>query len=128
MVGRDAGPLADTCRRVRRLVGPGGRRNLVFPDDRGGVRGLAAIERRGFGPLQKACRLVDGGGKPKYRFDALRLGAASLFIEQGWSARKLQTVLGQSSAAAIRREYGHLFPSPEADVAAMAEIEARSMG
>ncbi|MCH9019851.1 MAG: AAA family ATPase [Proteobacteria bacterium] len=121
-------PMVTDTLRVWRSACPGGRLNLVFPDDRGGVRGLAAIERRGFGPLQKACRLVDGGGKPKYRFDALRHGAASLFIEQGWSARKLQTVLGQSSVAAIRREYGHLFPGPEADVAAMAEIEARLMG
>jgi len=79
---------------------------------------------QGYTPLLKACELEDVG----YTFHALRHTAASLFIEQGWSPKKVQTVMGHSSITVTYDIYGHLFPSHEDDAKAMALIQARLLG
>jgi integrase len=56
---------------------------------------------------------------------ALRHGAASLFIEQGWSPKKVQKVMGHGSIQATFDIYGHLWENLDDDVTAMAQIEAR---
>jgi integrase len=55
----------------------------------------------------------------------LRHAAASLFIAEGWTPKRVQTVLGHSSINLTYDVYGKLFPSPEDDQAAMARLEAR---
>jgi integrase len=103
------------------------------------------IHRCCWGPLQGACGMVDRHPKldtagepvcdkegkpivietPIYTFHALRHAAASLFIEQGWSPKKVQTVMGHSTIQMTFDTYGHLWPSPDDDKAALAQIEAR---
>jgi integrase len=76
---------------------------------------------------------VDANGKPvirpRYTFHALRHFAASLFIEhQGWSPKKIQTVMGHSSIQVTYDIYGKLLDKdPDSDRNAMAQIEAGLM-
>lgn len=142
-------PMAATTPKQWRLACPPTRLGLVFPaqhkDD--AVNGIVTngTIHRSWGPLQKACGLVerkpvldaagepmrDKDGKPVveetplYTFHALRHAAASLFIEQGWSPKKLQSVMGHSTIQMTFHTYGHLWPSLEDDKAALAQIEAR---
>jgi len=53
----------------------------------------------------------------------LLYGAASLFIEQGWPAKKEQSILGHSSIAMTMDGYGHLFESPEDDVEMFGKVD-----
>jgi integrase len=62
---------------------------------------------------------------PLFTFHSLRHAAASLFIEQGWSPKKVQTVMGHSTIQVTFDTYGHLWPNLEDDKAALAQIEAR---
>jgi integrase len=61
----------------------------------------------------------------KYNFYALRHAAASLFIEQKLSPKRVQTLMGHSSITVTFDTYGHLFEDEAADKLAVAEIEAR---
>ena len=65
--------------------------------------------------------------KPNYHFHALRHVAASLFIEQGFTPKRVQDLLGHSSINMTFDIYGHLFPAPEDDAEAMAQLQARVM-
>ena len=65
---------------------------------------------------------------PKYGFHAFRHAAASLFIEEGWTAKKLMTVMGQSSIQMTYDIYGHLFPDAEGDKAAVRRLQMRLLG
>jgi integrase len=66
--------------------------------------------------------------KPRYTFHCLRHTAASLFIEQGWTPKKLMTVMGHSSIQMTFDLYGHLWKTLEDDAKAVAQIEARLLG
>ena len=111
---------------------------LVFANGYGNVENLGNIYRRGFGPLQVECGITDGFTlkrgkkgkleevpKPKYGIHALRHAAASLFIEQGLTPKRVQAIMGHSSIQMTFDTYGHLFPSPDDDQAAMEQIQAR---
>ncbi|WP_244296395.1 tyrosine-type recombinase/integrase [Stappia sp. TSB10GB4] len=63
-------------------------------------------------------------GKPKFSFHALRHAAASLFIKQGWPAKKVQTILGHSSITMTFDVYGHLFDNAEDYVDLFVKLEA----
>ena len=65
--------------------------------------------------------------EPKFGFHALRHAAASLFIEQGWPTKKVQSILGHSSITMTMDVYGHLFESPEDDVEMFEKMEADLM-
>jgi integrase len=99
---------------------------LVFPAESGGVIGHTNLLRQGFHPLLQACGLMaTDATEPPFSFHALRHAAASLFIEQGWSPKKVQTVMGHSSITVTYDIYGHLFPTPDDDQEAMAQLQAR---
>ena len=72
-------------------------------------------------------RPVAGGqawyAKPKYHFHALRHVAASLFIEQGLLAKRVQHIMGHASIMITFDRYGHLFDDDGADQRAAAGIE-----
>lgn len=104
-------------------VCPRGLPGLVFPNGKGNPEGLANIYHRVFKPLMVDCGIVDGEGKPRFTIHGLRHAAASLFIEQGWSAKKIQALLGHSSINMTFDVYGHLFHDAEADVALMEKVE-----
>ena len=102
---------------------PTGELNLVFPNGAGNVESHANLFHRMFKPLMIKCAVVDGAGKPRFSIHALRHAAASLFIEQGWSPKKIQTILGHSSINMTFDVYGHLFEDPEGDLERMAKVE-----
>ncbi|WP_417794230.1 tyrosine-type recombinase/integrase [Terasakiella pusilla] len=97
--------------------------NLVFPNWTGRVESHANILNRGFYPLMKQCGFIDTEGKRLFKFHALRHAAASLFIDDGWNIKKIQTVMGHSSSQITLDTYGHLFPDEHNTQEAMARIE-----
>lgn len=151
--GRRTVPLApmvvDTLK-AWRLAGSGRRRtnatpppvqtshrlDLVFPSRRGAILSTASIHKECWRPLQLLNGMVKPNsvsenfpdGEPLYTFHSLRHAAASLFIEQGWSPKKVQKVMGHSSITVTYDTYGHLWPSDADDRASMAEIEDRLLG
>ncbi|RWA69974.1 tyrosine-type recombinase/integrase [Mesorhizobium sp.] len=118
------------------LTTPNGPDGLVFPSAEGTPLNHQNIINRIWNPLQIAAGLFtldperrDDNGNPvklaKYNFHALRYAAASLFIEQKLSPKRVQTLMGHSSITVTFDTYGHLFEDADADQAAVAEIEAR---
>jgi len=99
---------------------------LVFPNGAGNIENHANIASRGFYALQFETGMVapdpeekDKNGnpvmKPKYGLHALRHFFASWVIEQGFSPKRLQALLGHSSIQMTFDVYGHLFPRLEDD-------------
>ena len=103
---------------------PEGEMDLVFPNGIGNVESPSNISNRVLYPLLIDAGIVKADGKPKFSFHALRHAAASLFIEQGWPAKKVQTILGHSSITMTFDVYGHLFDNAEDDVNLFAKLEA----
>ena len=91
---------------------PKGDLGLVFPNGIGNCENHSNISNRVFAPLLINKGIVGVDGKPKFSFHSLRHAAASLFIEQGWSAKKIQSILGHSTISMTMDVYGHLFESP----------------
>ena len=106
-----------------KLICPKGPLELVFPNGLGNVETHSNIYNRVFKPLMLACEIVDGEGAPRFSLHGLRHAAASLFIEQGWPPKKIQTMLGHSSITMTYDVYGHLFHDPAKDVDLMGEME-----
>jgi integrase len=111
-----------------RLTCPKGEHNLVFPNTVGNIEYLETIRRAGLGPIQFKAGITTDRHRPKYGLHSLRHAAASLFIEEGWSAKRVQTVIGHSSIQMTFNVYGHLFPSPDDDREAMRRLQARLVG
>ena len=97
---------------------------LVFPTATGHVDNLPNISRR-LAAVQVAAGITDDPARPKYGMHSLRHTAASLFIEQGFTPKRVQALMGHSSIQMTFDVYGHLFPSAEDDQAAMSQLEAR---
>ncbi len=55
---------------------------------------------------------------------ALRHAASSLFIEQGWTPKRVQVVMGHASIQMTYDLYGKLFKDPEEDRETMRQLEA----
>jgi integrase len=118
-------PLVVNTLREWRLACPPGPLGLVFPNTKGNVQSLPNLHRRGLGGLQVKAGLAENAMHPKYGLHALRHAAASLFIEQGWSPKRVQAVMGHSSIQVTFDTYGHLFPAPQDDREAMRLLQAR---
>jgi integrase len=120
---------------------------LVFPNGKGNVESLPNMHRRGLGPVQLAAgitslvairaknpKLTDkqvqaqAKNHPKYGLHSLRHAAASLFIEQGFSPKRVQALMGHSNIQVTFDTYGHLFPSAADDQVAMRQLQARLVG
>jgi integrase len=120
-------PMAVHALKEWRLACPKAAANLVFPNGKGRPEQITAIHYRGLGPLQKAAGITDTD-KPKYGLHALRHAAASLFIEQGFSPKRVQALMGHSTIQMTFDIYGHLFPSQDSDAEAMRQLQARLVG
>lgn len=73
--------------------------------------------------ILKMMRRADGK-VPRYpSVYALRHFAASLFIEQGFSPKRVQVIMGHKKITTTYDTYGHLFPSPEDDRKKLAAAE-----
>jgi len=120
--GRREVPLApivvDTLREWKPAC-PQGAADLVFPNGKGRVTTLPTISERVLKPLQRRA------GCRQYGMHALRHAAASLFIEQGFSAKRVQALMGHSTIGITFDTYGHLFPSERDDQAAMSQMQER---
>jgi integrase len=108
-----------------RLACPKGDLGLVFPNGEGNVESLPNIHRRGLGSAQVKAGIVADSLHPKYGLHAFRHAAASLFIEEGFSPKQVQTLMGHSTIQVTFDTYGHLFPSSEGDKAKMERLQAR---
>ncbi len=120
--------MALTTLRAWKLACPPTLLRLVFPTENGSIHGTENIHKQCWRPLLRVLGLVavvEGREEPKYRLHDLRHAAASLFIEDGWTPKKVQVVLGHSSIQVTFDTYGHLFKSSEDDARAMARIEER---
>ena len=106
---------------------PGSDANLVFPNGAGKVQNYSNIYNRVFKPMLVANEIVDDRGSAKFGIHALRHAAASLFIEQGWNPKKIQTLLGHASITMTMDTYGHLFETPEEDVSLFEKLESDLM-
>jgi len=96
---------------------------LVFPNSVGKIQNYSNIYNRVFKPMLVANGIVDEDGDAKFGIHALRHAAASLFIEQGWNPKKIQTLLGHASINMTMDVYGHLFESPDEDAAMFEKLE-----
>lgn len=65
----------------------------------------------------------EGESQPLYGMHAFRHAAASLWIEQGLNAKRVQTLMGHHSIQVTFDVYGHLFEQAEQDRDAAAAIE-----
>ena len=106
-----------------RALCPAGADDLVFPNGIGKVQSHSNFYNRVFKPLMTECGIVDENGKPRFSPHSLRHAAASLFIEQGWAPKKIQTLLGHSTIMMTFDVYGHLFIDPSKDVELMDKME-----
>jgi len=97
---------------------------LVFPNSAGKIQNYSNIYNRVFKPMLVANSITDENGDAKFGIHALRHAAASLFIEQGWNPKKIQTLLGHASINMTMDVYGHLFESPDEDAAMFEKLES----
>ncbi|HVY14485.1 MAG TPA: site-specific integrase [Rhodopila sp.] len=122
------------CPRAERTDDQPGRLWLVFPNGDGKAESHANIVNRGFDPIQIAAGVFephpakrDDDGNPvpvaKYGLHALRHFFASWIIEQGFTPKRLQVLMGHASIQMTFDTYGHLFPSLEDDHAKFAAGE-----
>ena len=74
--------------------------------------------------FSNSCR----GTVPRYGVHALRHAAASLFIEQRWTPKKVQVTMGHSSIKVTYDVYGKLFQDDVGDQAGMAALESSLAG
>jgi integrase len=98
--------------------------DLVFPNQSGGILDLGNVHRA-LGTLQVRLGWCDSKYRPKYGLHSLRHFAASLFIEQGLSPKRVQALMGHSNIAVTFDTYGHLFPSQDDDRAAFEKMQAQ---
>ena len=115
---------------------------LVFATRTGQPMNHANIVARFHEPLQEglglngAKRDIDGkpvlnrNGLPVlfYGLHALRHAAASLFIEQGWTPKKIKTAMGHATIAMTYDTYGKLFRDSQDDEAALIRLDAILFG
>lgn len=101
-------PVVVNALREWQLQCPKSELGLVFPTGTGKVESHANIAARGFNPLQRAAL-----GEVRYNLHSLRHFAASLWIELGFSPKRLQVMLGHSSVQMSFDTYGHLLSDAE---------------
>jgi integrase len=96
---------------------------LVFPSERKAVLSHTSLHRLHLWPLQEAAKL-----KHRYSSHAFRHCAASLWIEQRVSPKRVQAWMGHSSIQVTFDTYGHLFDQADADSAVMDAVQNDLIG
>jgi len=94
------------------------------PEATGRVDNLPNITRR-LGAVQVAAGIATDPARPRYGMHSLRHTAASLFIEQGFSPKRVQALMGHSTIGMTFDTYRHLFPSADDDQVAFSQLQAR---
>jgi len=96
---------------------------LVFPSERKAVLSHTSLHRLHLNPIQEIASVA-----PAFSSHAFRHCAASLWIEQRVSPKRIQTWMGHSSIQVTFDTYGHLFEQAEADSAVMQAVEREIIG
>lgn len=113
---------------------PPSEEGLVFPNGIGKVESYANIYNRIWVPLMDAAGLVNvavsgeaedetRSVSPWFALHTLRHVACSLWIEQGTTAKKVQTWAGHASVQFTMDRYGHLWSDETSDQAIARAIE-----
>jgi integrase len=105
-----------------RLVCPKGELGLVLPSGAGRVESHSNISQRGLAPILRKA------GVEKYGLHSLRHACASLWIESGMNAKRIQTLMGHSSIQLTFDRYGTWFVDDAADQKAAEDIQFRLLG
>jgi integrase len=104
------------------------------------VESHSNVAQRGMEPILRKAGIVvledgfDADGKPvkiakpKYGPHSLRHAAASLWIQNGTNAKRIQTLMGHSSITLTYDRYGHWFADEVADQKAAEDIQFRLLG
>jgi integrase len=133
-------PMVVNSLREWRLLCPKGALGLVFPSGAGNVESHSNVAQRGLEPILRTAGIVvmedglDDDGKPvkiekpKYGLHSLRHAAASLWIQNGTNAKRIQTLMGHSSITLTYDRYGHWFTDEAADQKAAEDIQFRLLG
>ncbi len=137
-------PIVISALRRWKLRCPKSDLQLVFPSPGGEVLSHRSLHRLHLWPVQVGAGLdepeLDAAGKPRvnqdgqpifrgrYASHALRHCAASLWIEQRVSPKRIQRWMGHSSIQVTFDTYGHLFEQAEADVAIMEAVQSQVLG
>jgi integrase len=66
--------------------------------------------------------------RPKYGMHSFRHAAASSFIEEGFSPKRVQDLMGHSTIQMTFDTHGHLFTAPADDQVAIRRLQARLIG
>jgi integrase len=98
---------------------------LVFPNGEGNVERHANIHTRGLARAQFAAGISTDAARPKYGLHSLRHAAASLFIEQAFSPKRVQALMGHSTIQMTFDVYSHLWPAADDDQVAFGQLQAR---
>jgi integrase len=133
-------PMVVNALREWRLLCPKGALGLVFPSGAGNVESHSNVAHRGLESILRTAGIVvledglDDDGKPvkiekpKYGLHSLRHAAASLWIQNGTNAKRIQTLMGHSSITLTYDRYGHWFADDAADQKAAEDIQFRLLG
>lgn len=99
-----------------KLACPTGEHDLVFPNTLGNPESPANLLKRGYYPALRRAKIR------RIRFHALRHSYVSTLIEYGvTNIKRLQMLLGHSSAMITLDTYAHLLPDTDDGIAAAAE-------
>jgi integrase len=101
--------------------------DLVFPSERKGVLSHTSLHRLHLWPVQIAAGVSDGKDA-RYSSHTFRHCAASLWIEQRVSPKRIQTWMGHSSIQVTFDTYGHLFEQADADASVMEAVQREVLG
>lgn len=132
--GRRTIPIASaTVKALRewKLRCPPSADDLVFPSIAAKVMTYRYMTLNVLGPVQIAAGLADSEGeavKPRYTPHDFRHAAASLWIEQRVSPKRVQGWMGHSSIQVTFDTYGHLFEQADQDSAVASAIESDVIG
>lgn len=101
--------------------------DLVFPSEKKRVMSHTSLHRLHLCPVQIAAGVCEGENA-RYTSHAFRHCAASLWIEQRVSPKRIQTWIGHGSIQMTFDTYGHLFEQADADSAVMQAVEREVLG
>lgn len=134
-------PAAVQLLREWKMACPPSEMGLVFPFWDGQPMHYNVARKQCLRPLLIACGLVEKpkakpnpeetekpDAKPIYGFHDLRHFAASMFIELGWNAKRIQALMGHSTITMTFDLYGHLLDRQTDHSSAMAALESSLFG
>ena len=107
--------------------------DLVFPSQKGRVLSHGVMSQKFLKPILIAAGVTASGEREdeavaKYSAHKFRHAAASLWIDQGLNAKRVQTLVGHGSIQVTFDTYGHLFDEVEEAMSGSNTIEQALFG